>query len=86
VVHARAAADEEATDRRVVVERRKQLDPVAADVQRDSLGSLRRDRLASLDRRAEHTLVCGHSLVEVADRDADVVNAPGRHARMLVEV
>ena len=65
-------------------QRREQLHPAVADVQRDGLGALRRDRLARLHRRAEQPLVRGNGLVEVGDCDADVVNPPGRHAPMLV--
>ena len=66
VVHARTAASKEPPDRRVVVQRREQLHPAGADVQRDGLGTLRRDRLARLHRRAEQPLVRGNGLVEVA--------------------
>ena len=52
VVQPRAALGEELADRRVVVERREQLDVVLADVEQRRLDALRRHRLAVHERRA----------------------------------
>ena len=85
VVHAGAAPAKETAHRRVFAEWREQLDPGVADVQRHSLGALRLDRLASFNIGAEQPSVCGDGLVQIGDRNADVVNGQGRHAPMLVD-
>src|SRR5579884_492912 len=79
VVHPGAALREEPADRRVVAERRQQLDPGAADAERRRLHALVLEALAVLDRRPEQPRVALDRLVEVGDRDADVVDAGERH-------
>ena len=79
VVHARPAPREEAADGRVVAERRQELDPAVADADRRGLDTLLVHALAMLDAGAEQPLVGRHRLVEVLDRDADVMDAPCLH-------
>jgi hypothetical protein len=79
VVHARPALREEASDGRVVAERCQELHPAVADADRGRLDALLVDALAMLDAGAEQPLVRRHRLVEVRDRNADVVNAPCFH-------
>lgn len=80
VVHARAALREEPPDRRVGAECREELDPALADADRRRLDTLRFDALAVLEPAAEQALVRGHRLVEVGDRDADVMNPKRLHS------
>ena len=64
VVHARPTAGEEPSDRRVLLERREQLDPTVTDVKRGRLRALTRDRpLPST--LAEQALVRRDGLVEI---------------------
>ena len=79
VVHAGSAAGDEAADRRVLTQRRQQLDPAPADEERGSLDALVVHPLTALQLCAEQTLVGGDSLVEVGNRDAEVVDAAGAH-------
>lgn len=76
VMHSRPATREETPDRRVVVERRQQLDAAAADADRRGLDALLVDAPAMLEPPAEQLLVRPDRLVEVGDRDPDVVNSP----------
>src|SRR5438067_8488967 len=73
VVHPGPALGEELADGRVLAQRREQLDPSFSDAQRRRLDALLRNRLAMLDARAEDALVRRHRLVEVGDRDAEMV-------------
>src|SRR5580765_1313735 len=81
VVHPRAARGEEATDGRVVLERRQQLDPSVADQDRGCLDPLVGHRRPVLQLGAEEPLVCSERLVEVFDRDAEMMNCARFHTR-----
>src|SRR4051812_27281287 len=80
VVHPGAARGEEAADRRVVRERREQLHALAAHAHGDGLDALVRHRRAVLELGAEQPLVRPESLVEVLDRNAEVMDAARFHA------
>jgi len=79
VVHPGPAAGEKPANRRVVAERREQLDPAVADPQRRRLDALVDHRLAVLDASRKQPLVGGDGVVEVVDRDPDVVDAERLH-------
>ena len=81
VVHPGPALREEAADRGVVAERREALDPAVADEHDRRFHALLLDRRATLDLRAEEARVRGDGLVEIRDRDAEMVDAPGMHPR-----
>ena len=74
MVHPRAAAGEEAADRRVVAGRRHELDAALADEQRRSLDALLDERLAVLEPSLEEALVRADRVVEVGDGEPDVVD------------
>jgi hypothetical protein len=78
-VHPRAALREEPADGRVLAECREQLDAAVTDPHRRRLDALLLDTLAMLEPAAEQALVRRHRLVEVCDRDPDVVNASCFH-------
>ncbi len=80
VVHPRPSLREEAADRRVLSERLEQLDPALADADRRGVDTLRFNRRAMLDARAEQPLVGGESRVEVFDRNPEMVDPPRLHA------
>jgi uncharacterized protein len=80
VVHAGAALREKAAHRRIVAERSEQLDAARADLHRGCLHALLLDQLPVLEPGAEHLLVGPHRLVEIRDRDADVVDSSRFHA------
>ena len=80
VVHARPTAREEPPDRRVLAERRDELHPALAHPHRRRLDTLLVDTLAMLEPAAEETLVRRDGLVEIGDRDADVMDAQCLHA------
>src|SRR5581483_7598211 len=75
VVHPGAPPGEEAPDRRVGPQGREQLDVPGADEQRRRLDPLLVLRLPTRELRTEQPLVARDRLVEVGDRDADVVYA-----------
>ena len=75
-MQARPALGEELADRRVVAERREQLDVRVADAQQRSLDALLGDRLAVLERHLEDLAVELDRGVEILDGDADVVDEP----------
>ena len=79
VVHARASRGEELPDRRLRAERAEQLDAAAADAHRHGLDALIGDRLPLLELGTEQTLVARDGLVEVGDRDAEMVDAGRGH-------
>src|SRR5918995_30427 len=81
VVHSRAAIREELADRRVLAERREQLDAALADPHRDGLDALLGDRVAVLDAGAEEALVGGDGLVQILDGDAEMVDSARAHPR-----
>jgi hypothetical protein len=79
VMHAGPALREEAADRRVVPERREQLDAAVAEPHRRGLDSLILDALAVLEAAAEQPLVRLDRRVEVFDGDPDVMNRACLH-------
>ena len=80
VMHPRAALGQELAHRRVVAGWREQLDTAVADEHGSRLDALGENRRAMLDPGAEKTGIRSESLVEVADRDSDVMNAADVHA------
>jgi hypothetical protein len=80
VMHPRAAAREEAPDRRVVVGRRDELDATRSQEERRCLDSLLVEGLAMLEHRTEQPLVRRDGLIEVGHRETEVVNAARPHA------
>src|SRR3954466_1414691 len=80
VVHARPSLREELAHRGLGPERREQLDAIGADPERRRLDALFRDRLAVLEPSAEEPLVRSERLVEILDRDTQVVNPLRLHA------
>jgi len=80
VVHAGAALREEPSDRRVLAERRQQLDAAGADAQGGRLDALLLDPGPMLEPAAEEPLVRPHRLVQVGDRHADVVDPSCLHS------
>ena len=79
VVHARTAGCDELPDRCVVPERREQLDAAPADAHRRRLDALILDADAVLESGAEVALVRRDRLVEIGDREADVMDPAGIH-------
>ena len=79
VVHAGAPLREELPDRRVVAERRQELDSAVAEAHRRRLDALVLHAGAMLERAAEEALVRTNGLVEVRDGNADVVDSPCFH-------
>ena len=79
VVHAWSALGEELPHRRLLAERREQLDAPGADAHRRGLDALVVDRRAVLELGAEEALVGVDRLVEVVDGDAEVVDAADLH-------
>src|SRR5262245_38305773 len=80
VVHSRPALGQEPADRGVLCERAEQLYAALADLDRDRLDSLLLERLAVLELRPEQARVRVEGLLEIADRNPEVVDPPGRHA------
>ena len=80
VVHSWSAANQEATDRRVLGQCAEELDTAFADDDRDRLDSLFLEPVAVLELGAEQARVRVEGLLEIVDRDAEVVNPPGPHA------
>ena len=79
VVHTGPAVGEEPAHGRVLFECREQLDTAGADAHRRGLDSLVLDAGAMLDTAAEEALVRPNSLVEVVDRETDVMDAACLH-------
>src|SRR5215218_482828 len=79
VVHPRPAPRQEAADRRVLGEGAEQLDPALADLDRNRLDALLLESVAVLELGTEEPPVGVEGLLEIADRDAEVVNPPGPH-------
>ena len=75
VVHARPPLGEEAADRRVRAGRGEQFEPARADEDRGGLDPLVGDAVAVLERSAERGLCVARALVEVGDRDTNMVDA-----------
>ena len=80
VVHPRPPLGQELSHRRLVAERRQQLHAAVADLQRCSLDALLGHGLTMLQPCSEDLLIRGHRLVEVVDRDAEMVDPAGLHA------
>ena len=79
-MHSCAARREEPADGRVAVEWRKQLEPSFADEHRGGLHALVGHRRAVLELGAEESCVRVERLVEIRDRDADVMNSARVHS------
>src|SRR6266511_4126115 len=79
MVHPRPALGEKPSDRRLRAERRQQLDAVLAHPERGGLHALLGDRLAMLELRSEEARVGVDGGVEIADGDAQVVDALRGH-------
>lgn len=79
VVHARTAGCDELPDRGVVSERREQLDAAPADAHGCRLDALVIDTHPMLELAAEVPLVRRDRLVEIGDREADVMDPAGIH-------
>ena len=80
VVHARTAFGQKLAHGCLFAERRQQLDPALADLQRSGLDALVGNGLAMLEASAEDLLVGRHRRVEVLDRDAEMMDPAGLHA------
>jgi hypothetical protein len=70
MVHTGAARGEKSADRRVLLQRREQLDPAAADEDGCGLDSLFRHRRPVLELRAEQPLVRTERFLEVRNGHA----------------
>lgn len=81
MVHPRPAPGEEPPHRRVVAERCEELDAAPADAKRGRFDTLLLDAGTLLEATAEAALVRRHRLVEIGDRDADVMDPPRLHVR-----
>jgi len=75
VMHPWTASCNEAADGRVLARRRHELDATRADEERRGLHALLDERFAVLETSLEERLVRRDRLVEVRDRDADVMDA-----------
>ena len=81
VMHPRTPLGEEAADRRVVAERREELDATVADAHGRRLDPLVLDARTVLEPASEEPLVRLDGLVEIGDRDANVMDPPRLHDR-----
>ena len=79
VVHPLSALLEEASDRRVGTERRKQLDAAVTQPHRRRLDALLGDRLAMLQLAAEEPGVRLERLLQVVHGHAEMMDATGLH-------
>jgi len=70
MVHARAARGEKPADRRVLLQRREQLDPAAADEDGCSLDALLRHGRPVLELSAEQPLIRTERLLEIGNGHA----------------
>jgi hypothetical protein len=70
---------EKLPDRRIVAERRQELDPALANADRRRLDSLVVDAGAMLQTTAEEALIRTYRLIEVHDCNADMVNSSRFH-------
>ena len=84
VMHPRPAPGEEATNRRVIPGRGKQLDPALSDQDRRRLDSLLGDRRPVLECGSEQTAIGCKRFVEIVNRDAEMVDSLCAHAAMLL--
>ena len=79
VMHAGTAVRDELPDRRVVSERCEQLDAAPADAHGCRLDALVLDASSMLELTAEEAFVRRDGLVEIGDREADVMDPAGIH-------
>ena len=79
VVHALPSPGEELADRGLRTPRGHQLDAAVAETEEGDVGALIIEGLAKLDLRAEEAPVGLDRLLEVLDRDPDVVETANRH-------
>ena len=79
VVHPGAAAGEEAAHRRVLARRAHQLETTVADEQRRGLDALLDERFTVLQPGVEETLVRRDRLVQIDDREPEVVDSARAH-------
>ena len=84
VVHSRPPFYEELADGSVVTERSDELDPALPEAHRGRLDSLRLDEVAILELGSEDPLVRVDGLVEVLDRDPQVMNPVRPHAQRML--
>lgn len=80
VMHSRAALGEKAGDRRVVADRRDELDEPVSDPHRRNLDAVLLEPFPALELRTEEPLVRRHGLVEIGNDDSDVMNAADAHS------
>ena len=86
VVHPGAALGEEAADRSVLAQRAQQLQPALADADEGRFDPLLLHPRAVLEPRAEQALVGVERVVEVIDRETDVMHGGGRlHVAIVFE-
>src|SRR5436190_11651944 len=83
VMHPRAALRKELPDRGLLTERGEQLDAVLAHPQRRRLDALVGHGLPVLEARPEEPLVGRDRLVEVGDRDAEMMDSARLHAAIV---
>src|SRR5262245_64226148 len=84
VMHAGTTLGEEPADWRVSSQRAEQLDAALTEPHRNRLDALRLERVAPLDLAAEEPPVRVDRLVEVLDRDAEMVNPLRPHAKRML--
>jgi len=80
VMHARTALRQKTPDRRVVACGHEQLDAALAHAERDGIDALALQRVSMLDTRTEQSLPGLDRLVEIGDRDPEVMDAADVHA------
>jgi hypothetical protein len=80
VVHPGPAVRQKTPDRRGVLEGRDELDATRAQAEVHGLDALIVQAAAQLDLGAEQGAICLHGLVEVLDREGDVVDVTHVHA------
>jgi hypothetical protein len=79
VVHPGPATSEKSTDWSVLARRSEQFDATAADENRGSFDTLGFEVVSKLETRSEHPFVDRDRLLEVDNRDADMVNPARLH-------
>lgn len=80
VMHAGTAPREESPDVRVLARRRKELHTALADEQRGCAHSLLEELVTPLESRTEKSFVSRDRLVEVHDRDPEMMDPAQLHA------
>ena len=86
VVHPGPAVGEELADGRLLAERPEQLDTALADTHGDGLHALLGKRVAALDLAAEEALIRVDRLVQVVDRNAEMMDPLRVHAKRMLAV